>query len=179
MFQRFSKNIIVVISVLNLIFLFGFNYRIPFIHHQAESGQEAEDMSAAESMESLESSVLENDGTDPVVADSAVADPAAAGETAPEAVAGEAAASQEQTAEESAAAEEPAQAGTAQKCVVSARSSANVRSGPGTEYDVVASLPNNTVLDITGEAQNGWYPVRAENGVEGYIIQTYVTMVGE
>ena len=47
------------------------------------------------------------------------------------------------------------------------------------EYDVVASLPNNTVLDITGEAQNGWYPVRAENGVEGYIIQTYVTMVGE
>lgn len=175
MFQRFSKNIIVVISVLNLIFLFGFNYRIPFIHHQAESGQAAEDMSAAESMESLESSVLENDGTD-----SAAAEPASSGETSPEAgAAGDAAASQEQTAEESAAAEEPAQTGTAQKCVVSARSSANVRSGPGTEYDVVASLPNNTVLDITGEAQNGWYPVRAENGVEGYIIQTYVTMVGE
>lgn len=175
MFQRFSKNIIVVISVLNLIFLFGFNYRIPFIHHQAESGQEAEDMSAAESMESLESSVLENDGTDP-----AAAEPASSGETSPEAgAAGDAAASQEQTPEENAAAEEQAQAGTAQQCVVSARSSANVRSGPGTEYDVVASLPNNTVLDITGEAQNGWYPVRAENGVEGYIIQTYVTMVGE
>ena len=175
MFQRFSKNIIVVISVLNLIFLFGFNYRIPFIHHQAESGQEAEDMSAAESMESLESSAVEGDGTDP-----AAAEPASTGETSPEAgAAGDAAASQEQTPEENAAAEEPAQAGTAQKCVVSARSSANVRSGPGTEYDVVASLPNNTVLDITGEAQNGWYPVRAENGVEGYIIQTYVTMVGE
>lgn len=171
MFQRFSKNIIVVISVLNLIFLFGFNYRIPFIHHQAESGQEAEDMSAAESMESLESSMLENDGTDPA---------ASSGETSPEAgAAGDAAASQEQTPEENAAAEEQAQAGTAQQCVVSARSSANVRSGPGTEYDVVASLPSNTVLHITGEAQNGWYPVRAENGVEGYIIQTYVTMVGE
>ena len=163
MFQRFSKNIIVVISVLNLIFLFGFNYRIPFIHHQAES------------MELLESSVLENDGTDP-----AASEPASSGETSPEAgAAGDAAASQEQTPEENAAAEEQAQAGTAQQCVVSARSSANVRSGPGTEYDVVASLPSNTVLDITGEAQNGWYPVRAENGVEGYIIQTYVTMVGE
>ena len=163
MFQRFSKNIIVVISVLNLIFLFGFNYRIPFIHHQAES------------MESLESSVLENDGTD-----TAASEPASSGETSTEAgAAGDAAVSQEQTPEENAAAEEQAQAGTAQQCVVSARSSANVRSGPGTEYDVVASLPSNTVLDITGEAQNGWYPVRAENGVEGYIIQTYVTMVGE
>ena len=163
MLQRFSKNIIVVISVLNLIFLFGFNYRIPFIHHQAES------------MEPLESSVLENDGTDP-----AASEPASSGETSPEAgAAGDAAASQEQTREENAAAEEQAQAGTAQQCVVSARSSANVRSGPGTEYDVVASVPSNTVLDITGEAQNGWYPVRAENGVKGYIIQTYVTMVVE
>ncbi len=43
----------------------------------------------------------------------------------------------------------------------------NMRSGPGTQYPVVVSIPDGTVVDVTGAAQNGFLPVRYQ-GVSGW-----------
>ncbi len=56
----------------------------------------------------------------------------------------------------------------------------NVRSGPGTEYEKVGSLAKGTIIDITGTTKdaNGadWYRVSA-NGIVGFVMQKYVTLV--
>lgn len=181
--KNIIRNIIVIVSVLNLIFLFGFNYQIPSILRPGSDTQAEEDAYVDEEMDSTESALQESDGTD-----TAAIDTAAAGEPAPEdntaadaQPAGDTAAVQEQAADGTATApgEEPAQTGTGPQYVVSAQTAANVRSGPGTGNDVVASLPSGTLLEVTGEAQDGWYPIRSETGVEGYIKENYITMVGQ
>ena len=48
----------------------------------------------------------------------------------------------------------------------------NVRSGPGTTYDKVASLRGGTVVDIAADAGSGWYQISS-----GYISAEYVTLV--
>lgn len=57
-------------------------------------------------------------------------------------------------------------------------STLNLRAGPGTEYDILASIPANTalILTLTG-IDNGWYKT-SYNGVEGYIHSDYVTLNG-
>lgn len=54
-------------------------------------------------------------------------------------------------------------------------SSLNLRSGPGTGYAKVASIPAGAVLTITGE-ENGWYTV-TYGGKSGYVSADYVTIV--
>ncbi len=49
----------------------------------------------------------------------------------------------------------------------------NVRSGPDTSYDKVASLKAGTVVDIVSDPGNGWYEIDS-----GYISAEYVTLVG-
>jgi uncharacterized protein YgiM (DUF1202 family) len=62
--------------------------------------------------------------------------------------------------------------------IISAEGS-NVRSGPGSGYDVIGIYPYDTVLMVTGEAVNGWYPIRTEDGTEGYIFESQVTVPEE
>lgn len=50
--------------------------------------------------------------------------------------------------------------------------SLNLRSGPGTGYDKVASIPANAVLTITGEV-SGWYAV-SYGGKSGYVSADYI-----
>ena len=52
-------------------------------------------------------------------------------------------------------------------------SSLNMRSGPGTSYKKVGSIPANTTLSITGK-ENGWYKT-SYKGVTGYVSGDYVT----
>ncbi len=47
-------------------------------------------------------------------------------------------------------------------------SNVNVRTGPGTAYTVMASLPNGTAVTIIDES-NGWYQVRLADSRTGYI----------
>lgn len=54
--------------------------------------------------------------------------------------------------------------------------SLNMRSGPGTDYSKVASIPADAVLTITG-LDNGWYKI-VYNGTEGYVSSDYVTLSG-
>lgn len=49
----------------------------------------------------------------------------------------------------------------------------NVRSGPGTTYDKVATLGAGTVVDIVADTGSGWYQIES-----GYISAEYVTLVG-
>lgn len=53
-------------------------------------------------------------------------------------------------------------------------SGVNLRSGPGTSYDVVAILSVNTALTRTGTTDNNWSRVQY-NGKEGFISNAFVT----
>ena len=53
-------------------------------------------------------------------------------------------------------------------------SSLNMRSGPGTGYSKVGSIPASATLTITG-SENGWYKT-SYNGVSGYVSGNYVTV---
>lgn len=53
-------------------------------------------------------------------------------------------------------------------------SSLNMRSGPGTSYSKVGSVPASAALTITG-SENGWYKT-SYNGVTGYVSGDYVTV---
>lgn len=52
--------------------------------------------------------------------------------------------------------------------------SLNLRSGPGTDYSTLASIPASAVLTITG-SENGWYKT-SYNGVAGYVSSDYITL---
>ena len=46
----------------------------------------------------------------------------------------------------------------------------NMRSGPGTEYDVVDQLPRNTRVEIISDAGNGWVELRPiDGGASGWM----------
>lgn len=51
-------------------------------------------------------------------------------------------------------------------------SSLNVRSGPGTEYDRVASLSKGAVVRITG-IEDGWFKIEC-GGIAGYVSSDYI-----
>jgi len=53
--------------------------------------------------------------------------------------------------------------------------SLNVRSGPGTNFPVIASLPNGSQLTVTGE-QNGFYQVRLADGRTGWVSRDFVAI---
>lgn len=52
-------------------------------------------------------------------------------------------------------------------------STLNVRSGPGTNYDKVATLSDNAVVTIVG-IDNGWYKIKTSSGTVGYVSSEYM-----
>ena len=61
---------------------------------------------------------------------------------------------------------------------VNSSSGLNVRSGPGTESDKVASLRNGTTVTILEEASGGWYKISFTSGgatKEGYVLGEYIS----
>lgn len=55
-------------------------------------------------------------------------------------------------------------------------SSLNVRKGAGTSFAIIASLPPKAELLILEET-NGWYKIKMENNVTGYVTKEYVKML--
>ena len=45
----------------------------------------------------------------------------------------------------------------------------NIRSGPGSDYGVIRMAAYNEVMNVRGEAEGGWLPIRTQDGLEGYI----------
>lgn len=82
----------------------------------------------------------------------------------------------EETVEaEETVAEEPVEAILA--CRVISDTGSNVRSGAGIGFPVVRAYPYNAVLTLTGEKENGWYPVMAPDGTEGFIFESQVEII--
>ena len=52
----------------------------------------------------------------------------------------------------------------------------NVRTGPGSGYEWLASLPQGEQVRVTGESGN-WYQVRTNGGVNGYASKNYLRAV--
>jgi uncharacterized protein YgiM (DUF1202 family) len=58
--------------------------------------------------------------------------------------------------------------------LVDARS-VNVRSGPGTDFDVLSRLTRGEAVTVIGDAGNGWSLIRMEgDGLEGYVSAEYL-----
>lgn len=75
--------------------------------------------------------------------------------------------------------EDYAVTGVQMQGLVTSSSSLNVRSGPGTDYDVITTVDNGMTLAITGETETGgmtWYQVEA-NGKTGFVRSDYVEAV--
>ena len=66
-----------------------------------------------------------------------------------------------------------------QQATVDATGGLNVRSGPGTTYDRIASLTNGATVNVLEDAGGGWYKIsfRGNNGtnMEGYVLGEYLS----
>ncbi len=63
---------------------------------------------------------------------------------------------------------------TAYDAIMFANTDANIRSGNGTQYDIVHTVKKNTTIRITGICENGWYKVTVNNTV-GYMSSTVLS----
>lgn len=52
----------------------------------------------------------------------------------------------------------------------------NVRSGPGTNYDIISTLSDGTIVVILEQSSSGWYKINY-NGTEGYVSAEYLEEV--
>ena len=60
--------------------------------------------------------------------------------------------------------------------IVNAGSGLNVRSGPGSSYDKIASIKNGDRVTILEDDGSGWYRVDIGGGVTGYVSSDYVSV---
>ena len=58
--------------------------------------------------------------------------------------------------------------------IVGASGGLRVRSGPGTTYEVLASLVNGNKVTILAEAENGWYRISYGTNSTGYIMGEFI-----
>ena len=60
---------------------------------------------------------------------------------------------------------------------INANGGLNVRSGPGREHSVQATVPNGSTVSILGE-ENGWYQIQYNGNSTGYVSKDYVSTGG-
>lgn len=58
--------------------------------------------------------------------------------------------------------------------VVNAGNGLNIRSGPGSNYDKIASAANGAHVEILEDMGNGWYRIDYGNGKEGYASSQFI-----
>lgn len=140
---------VVILAVLNMIWLFGFEYRLP-----AKADRPKTEETAAIA------------GTTEEVAFAEEKEPEKQTEKA----------SEEESEKEFK--EETETDENVVYCRVTASSSLNVREGPGTSYKVVTTAKRNETLVFLG-VEDGWAHVRKESGQEGYVSGSYIQIVEE
>ena len=148
--QNIIKYIVILLSILNLVWLFGFEYRMPFAKRSL-----TEETVAASTAASAEEAVEEQEKSEENEENKEEEEEAAEGETA-----------EEKTAEE------------VVRCRVRGTNRLNVRSGPGTSYDIVGTAARGEVFFVLG-VESGWVHVRNEAGVEGYVSENYIEILEE
>lgn len=62
--------------------------------------------------------------------------------------------------------------------VVTQRDPLRVRSGPGTNYDVIGRLPKGEVVDVMVECPGGWAYID-DDGDQGYVNSSYLKRLPE
>ena len=71
----------------------------------------------------------------------------------------------------------PVSSGTSAK-ITGAGNGLNVRSGPGSNYEKLASIANGTKVTILEDTGSGWYKIDYGNGKVGYASATYIQPTG-
>ena len=159
------KVIIAIIAIANLFLLFGFEYEI--------FGFKWEDFYTQKYSREPETTMQGGTGVTSNATTATAAEPqkeeSAAGGTS-NIMSG---------AEEASTAENSVAETNIRKCKVISEKNARVRSGPGTEYNRITSVPRGTVLTVLDVEDNGWVHVRMDDGVEGYISGDLVEMIDE
>lgn len=63
------------------------------------------------------------------------------------------------------------------QAIVSSKSKLNVRSGPGTNFNVVGQLSPGETVYVTNidNTSNGWTEIRTQTGVKGYVSDSYLS----
>lgn len=156
--SRFLKFLIIIAAVINLIFVFIFdgkipsNLSLPFVKNAVEGEKET-----AEETETL-----------PAETEETV-------EKETEFQTEEAAAEEPETGEPET--EEVEEEEILPRCRIIAAGGSNVRSGPGTNFEIVTAYPYDTVFTLRGEPEIGWYPILAEDGTEGYIFENQIEII--
>lgn len=62
-----------------------------------------------------------------------------------------------------------------QGTIINAEKGLNIRSGPGREYDKVASATNGARVTVLGE-ENGWYKIIYSGNKSGYVSKDYISI---
>ena len=62
-----------------------------------------------------------------------------------------------------------------QGTIINAEKGLNIRSGPGTSYDKVASATNGARITVLGE-ENGWYKIIYSGNKTGYVSKDYISI---
>lgn len=156
--KRTITYVLAVFAVLNMVWLFAFDYRLPFFRSQSageETIQPVEIEDTAEGTKEAEEQEEQADVTAPVSEAHAPTDEGAGAET--ETV-------QENVQETTGEPEE-----RERTCRVAEGNIPNLRSGPGSNYDVVGSAYEGEILTVTGPEEDGWLPIRNADGLEGYV----------
>ncbi|MGE4276140.1 MAG: SH3 domain-containing protein [Lawsonibacter sp.] len=60
--------------------------------------------------------------------------------------------------------------------IINAGSGLNIRSGPGSSYEVIASAANGAAITILEDSGNGWYKIDYGGGKTGYVSSGYVSV---
>ena len=60
--------------------------------------------------------------------------------------------------------------------IINAGSGLNIRSGPGSSYDVVASALNGAQVTILEDTGSGWYKINYGGSATGYVSSSYVSV---
>lgn len=152
--NRILKFLILVAAVMNLVFVFVFDGQIPSSIPLPLFNNEAE-----------------REETVPIEAEIQPA--------AEEAVEAEPEIPAEEPVEEAGEEKDEEEEEYVPRCRIISEGGSNVRSGPGTGFDVVTSYPYDTVFILRGEPETGWYPILAEDGTEGYIFESQIEILDD
>lgn len=164
--------ILAALAVLNLIWLFVFDYRLPSF--RLPSDGEGVFQSAKEALQPEEEEI----SGEAAVTEEADPQEKEADVSAPLSQPSDLAEKEPQTeAEEENVQKTAFEPGEGERiCFVGAGNAPNLRSGPGMEYAVVDTAYENEALIVTGPEENEWFPIRNSKGVEGYVFASLVIL---
>lgn len=159
--RNIVKGILAVLAVANLVLLFGLEYEIFGFRWMDFYSKK----NSAETGATITASEAITDGY--AIVDNKPNEDSSAG------------LSNEQAEEGAATTEDAAIEDSNRKCKVISEKNARIRSGPGTEFQRITSVPKGTMLTVLDVEDNGWVHVRTEDDVEGYISGDLVEMIDE